>query len=310
MTAAAAKQVLKFRHFLWFSLASFHLYTLAIDRSGLSFRRVTSSPVPEDKRDEAVPASDQRAVRVRALLTAAGVDMQRVTQLAIFATPRDNVAAVQPTDGVAKKQLRVTVSQTLLQPLSDDVPFDEQLRNAARTGDATLNVAQGNAVLVPEFMRHALGHHVAAQFQLSVLLILPPVLATLVRRRLPMAPEQSLMIANVAYLAGFTSVEQAWLPRVRARLAVTQLGPVYVDAALEAAELDRAANRQRHAQLVAASRSADWNTRVTSRFASILFSHNGNYLGDFGYSTTTQIRWLNEAKEKAAKEKAVKEKTT
>lgn len=270
------------------------------DQSGTTFRRVTSTPVPLDERDEAVSASDERTTRVRELLTAVGVDMSKVTQLAVFATVRENVAAVQPTDGAARKELRVTVSKALLTPpTSADVPFDEQLRTAARTGDVALNLGQSNAVLVPAFLRHALQHHVVAQLQLSLLLIGPPVLSLLLRRRFPSAHEQSLMVANFAYLGGVITVDQAWLPRVRDLYASNNLGLAYINAALEAAELDRAANRQRHAQLVEASRSTDWNTRVGARFASIMFSHTGNYLGDFGFRTTTRIKWLIEAKQKA-----------
>jgi hypothetical protein len=30
-----------------------------------------------------------------------------------------------------------------------------------------------------------------------------------------------------------------------------------------------------------------------------MFSHDGNYLGDLGFRTTTQLRWLADAQKKA-----------
>jgi hypothetical protein len=291
-------QTLKLRHFLWLSFGALQCYSLYKDESGLSFRRITMSRVPSRPSDETLADDDARTVRMRALLNAVGVDMSKVTKLDVVATDLANVASVHATDGAARAQVRVTVSRPLLQPSSDDVSFEDQLRNAARTGDVALNTAQSNAVLAPAFERYAANHQIVGQMQLSLLLVLLPVCALLLRRRFPSAHEHSLLIANVAYLGGLLTVEQSWLPRVRAHACMSKLGPSYVNAALEAAEIERAANRQRHAQLVAAVRSTDWNERVTARFMSIFFSRSGNYLGDFGFSTTTQIEWLAERKAK------------
>lgn len=298
MTAAIPAQRLKLRHFLWVSFGVLQCYSLYKDESGLSFRRITTSRVPSKPTDETLADDDARTVRMRALLSAVGVDTSKVTKLDVVATDLANVASVHATDGAARAQLRVTVSRPLLQPTADDVSFEDQLRNAARTGDVALNLAQSNAVLAPAFLRHAENHQIVGQMQLSLLLVLLPITALLLRRRFPSAHDHSLLIANVAYLGGLLTVEQSWLPRVRAYACMSRLGPSYVNAALEAAEIERAANRQRHAQLIAASRSTDWNTRVSARFMSFLFTRSGNYVGDVGFSTTKQIEWLSERKAK------------
>ncbi len=294
-------QRLSARHFMWVGLASWQAYALYKDMPAASWRQQRVGPVEVLASDEEVAGDDARVARLRSLLGAVGADLTQVSELRLRVTERQNVVATNYRVD-APHSLLVTVSRTYVDQLVDDehADFAAQLRTAALTGRAPMTVAQSNAALAPPLQHFALRQHAAGQLQHTLMLALPPVFGLLLRRRFPAAHDQSILISNLSYLLCMLTVEQAWFPRVRIRRCISTLGPAYVDAALEAAELERAVNRHTRAELLRTAKAERWSERVPARFRAMLYTRNGNYWGDFGLRTTTAIRWLNESKAKAA----------
>lgn len=308
MTAAgAAAAALSARHFLWLGLATWQGFALFRNLPAWSCRQLQVSVGAPQPGDEELRDDDARVARLRSLLGAVGADLSKVSAVRVRVTDRPHVVAtgISVEGSAPLPALTVTVSRALVDDLLDDERADltAQLRAAALTGHMPLTAAQSNAIVAPALLHLSLAQHAAGQLQHTLMIVLPPIFGLALRRRFPGAHDRSILVSNVAYTLCAFTVEQAWFPRTRLRRSIDAFGPAYVDAAIEAAELQRAANRHTRAELLRAAKSDLWRERVPARFQAMLYSRNGNYWGDFGLRTTTMLRLLNNSKAKTAESK-------